>query len=174
MAETTLRDGVREVARQARPSEINPKLEEAVQNQPLLPHLLTFATSCSPLAIGAVVALILLLLMSPMMAGVGLMIVFFGAWFGLALRDYGRGRRGARGAPRRESDERRRGRRRELARQRAERLDHRRQPAPALGQPVLVVGRARRHDVLLEHARRLELAQPLGQRPRRDRRRTPA
>ena len=90
MADETLRDGVRTVAQQARPSEINPKLEEAMQNQPLLPHLVDMRNALIAAAAGAVVALILVLLMSPMMAGVGLLIVFFATWFGLALRDYGR------------------------------------------------------------------------------------
>src|SRR4051794_684866 len=90
MAETSLREGAREVMHQARPSEINPKLEEAVQNQPLLPHLLSFKVVVGAVAIGAVVALVLLLLLSPMMAGVGLLVAFFGAWFGLATWSYGR------------------------------------------------------------------------------------
>jgi Flp pilus assembly protein TadB len=90
MAETSMRDGVREVTQSMRPSEINPKLEEAVQNQPLLPHLLSFRVVGIALAIGAVVALILVLLMSPMFAGVGLIVAFFGAWFALAARDYGK------------------------------------------------------------------------------------
>jgi Flp pilus assembly protein TadB len=90
MAEGSMREGVREVAQQARPSEINPKLEEAVQNQPLLPHLLSFKVVLGAVGIGVLVALILLLLASPMMAGIGLMIAFFGAWFGLATLSYGR------------------------------------------------------------------------------------
>ena len=88
MAETSVREGFREVRDQARPSEINPKLEEAVQNQPLLPHLLSFPVVLKALAAGAVVALILFLLVSPIFAGVGLVIVFFGAWFGLATMSY--------------------------------------------------------------------------------------
>jgi hypothetical protein len=90
MAETSMREGLREVRDQARPSEINPKLEEAVQNQPLLPHLLSFNVVLKALAIGAVVALILFLLVSPLFAGVGLLIAFFGAWFGLATLSYGK------------------------------------------------------------------------------------
>ena len=90
MADTSLREGFREVRDQARPSEINPKLEEAVQNQPLLPHLLSFNVVLKALAIGAVVALILFLLVSPMFAGVGLILVFFGASFGLATLSYGK------------------------------------------------------------------------------------
>ena len=90
MAETSMREGAREVARHARPSEINPKLEEAVQNQPLLPHLLSLKVVAGAVAIGAVVALLLLLLASPIMAGIALMIFFFGSWFGLATLSYAR------------------------------------------------------------------------------------
>ena len=90
MAENTLREGVRTVADEVRPSEINPKLEEAMQNKPLLPHLLSFNVVLKALAIGAVVALILFLLVSPMFAGIGLVLVFFGAWFGLATLSYGK------------------------------------------------------------------------------------
>ena len=90
MADQTLRDGIREVKEQARPSEINPKLEEAMQNQPLLPHLVDMRNVLIAAGIAAVFALLLFLLLSPMMAGVGLLLVFFAAWFGLALRDYGR------------------------------------------------------------------------------------
>ena len=90
MAETSMRDGAREVAQHARPSEINSKLEEAVQNQPLLPHLLSFKVVGAAVAIGAVFALVMFLLLSPMMAGVALFLVFFAAWFGLAALSYGR------------------------------------------------------------------------------------
>jgi hypothetical protein len=90
MADTTLREGFREVRDQARPSEINPKLEEAIQNQPLLPHLLSFDVVLKALAAGAVVALLLFLLLSPMFAGVGLLLVFFGTWIGLSVVSYGK------------------------------------------------------------------------------------
>lgn len=90
MADTSLRDGLREVRDQARPSAINPKLEEAVQNQPLLPHLLSFDVVFKAVAIGAVVALLMFVIASPMMAGVGLLISFFAAWIGLATYAYGK------------------------------------------------------------------------------------
>ena len=90
MAESSLREGFREIRDQTRPSEINPKLEEAVQNQPLAPHLLAFDVVLKALAIAAVVALILFLLISPMFAGFGLLLVFFGSWFGLATISYGK------------------------------------------------------------------------------------
>jgi hypothetical protein len=90
MADQSLREGAREVTQQMRPSELNPKLEEAMQNQPLLPHLVDLRVVLTAAAIGGVIALLLLVLMSPMMAGVGLLIAFFAAWFGLAVRDYSR------------------------------------------------------------------------------------
>jgi hypothetical protein len=84
----TLRDGVRDIAHQARPSEVNPKLEEAMQNQPLLPHLIAMRVVLPAAAIGAVVALVLYVLFSPMLAGLGLIVAFFAAWFGLAVRSH--------------------------------------------------------------------------------------
>ena len=90
MAEGSLREGVREVKDQVRPSEINPKLEEAVQNQPLLPYLLSFRNLGIALAAGLVVALVLFLLMSPMMGGIGLLLVFFATWIGLSMVQYGK------------------------------------------------------------------------------------
>ena len=105
MADTSLRDGLREVREQARPSAINPKLEEAVQNQPLLPHLLAFDVVFKAVAIGAVVALLMFLIASPMMAGVGLLISFFAAWFGLATYSYGKASERAETARSEEDDE---------------------------------------------------------------------
>ena len=105
MADTSMREGVREVAQKARPSEINPKLEEAVQNQPLLPHLLSFRVVGIALAIAAVVALVLFLLISPMFAGVGLILTFFAAWFGLAARDYAKADQARQERRERESDD---------------------------------------------------------------------
>lgn len=90
MAETSMREGLREVAHQVRPSEINPKLEEAVQNQPLLPHLLSFRSVGIALAVGAVTALLLFVIVSPIVAGLGLLVVFFATWVGLSVRDYAR------------------------------------------------------------------------------------
>ena len=90
MAETSTREGAREVAHKMRPSEVNPKLEEAVQNQPLAPHLLNLRTIAIAVGAGLVVALILFLLVSPRMGGFGLILVFFATWIGLSLREYGK------------------------------------------------------------------------------------
>jgi hypothetical protein len=84
----TLREGVRDVAHQARPAELDAKLDEAMQNKPLLVHLVSMRVVLTAAAIGAVVALIFFLLLSPMLAGLGLILAFFAAWFGLAVREH--------------------------------------------------------------------------------------
>ncbi|MEA2143639.1 MAG: hypothetical protein QOI64_2069 [Solirubrobacteraceae bacterium] len=90
----TLRDGVRDIADQASPRELDTKLEEAMQNKPLLVHLLSMRVVFLAAAIGAVVALIFYVLFSPMLAGVGLILAFFAAWFGLAVREHEKNGRG--------------------------------------------------------------------------------
>ena len=93
MAETSMREGAREVAHKMRPSEVNPRLEEAVQNQPLLPHLLKLRPIAIAVAAGLVVALILFLLVSPRMGGLGLILVFSvgcaAAWYILVMLTVG-------------------------------------------------------------------------------------
>jgi hypothetical protein len=88
VAQTTenegLGEGVRTVARQMSPSAINPRLEEAVQNQPLLEQLLSFKVLGKAVAVAVVVALIFLVLFSPIMAGLGLLVAFFVSWFAFA------------------------------------------------------------------------------------------
>jgi Flp pilus assembly protein TadB len=79
-------EGVKVVAGQMRPKNLEPKLEEAMQNQPLLPQLLSFRVVGTAVAIAAVVALILYVLMSPILAGLGLVVAFFASWFVLATR----------------------------------------------------------------------------------------
>jgi Flp pilus assembly protein TadB len=79
-----LGEGVRTIARQMSPSEINPKLEEAVQNQPLLEQLLSFKILGKAVAIAVVVALVLFVLLSPIIAGLGLLVAFFTSWLVLA------------------------------------------------------------------------------------------
>ena len=88
----TLREGVRDVAHQASPRELDAKLDEAMQNRPLLVYLVSMRVVLTAAAIGAVVALILYLLFSPMLAGLGLILAFFAAWFGLAVREHERAR----------------------------------------------------------------------------------
>ncbi|MEA2444737.1 MAG: hypothetical protein QOJ12_2029 [Thermoleophilales bacterium] len=84
----TLREGVRDIAHQASPSELDSKIDEAMQNKPLLVHLVSMRVVLTAAAIGAAVALIFYLLFSPMLAGLGLIVAFFAAWFGLAVREH--------------------------------------------------------------------------------------
>ena len=86
----TLREGVRDITRHARPGELDAKLDEAMQNKPLVVHLVSLRVVLTAAAIGAAVALIFYLLFSPMLAGVGLILAFFAAWFGLAVREHER------------------------------------------------------------------------------------
>ena len=81
-------EGVRTMAKQASPSAIEPKLEEAMEKQPLLPHILDLRVVLTAGAIAAVVALILTILFAPALGGLGLLITFFGSWFLLANRSY--------------------------------------------------------------------------------------
>jgi hypothetical protein len=101
----TLREGVRDIAHQVHPRELDAKVEEAVQNQPLLPHLLSMRVVFTAAAIGAGVALVLYVLFSPMLAGIGLILAFFGAWFALAVRSHEREPKAARRARLDEDDE---------------------------------------------------------------------
>jgi hypothetical protein len=84
----TLREGVRDIAHRASPSELDAKIDEAMQNKPLLVHLVSMRVVLSAAAIGAVVALIFYVLFSPALAGLGLILAFFAAWFGLAVREH--------------------------------------------------------------------------------------
>jgi hypothetical protein len=88
----SLGDGLRTMARQMSPSEIDPKIEEAFEKQPLIPHLLSFRVVVTAVVIGAVVALVLSLLVSPVLGGIGLLVAFFAAWFIGANRSYGQRR----------------------------------------------------------------------------------
>ena len=73
-------------------SEINPKLEEALQNQPLLEQLLSFKVLGKAVAVAAVVALILFVLFSPVLAGLGLVLAFFLSWYAFAAQAADRAR----------------------------------------------------------------------------------
>ena len=81
-------EGVRTIAKQASPRAIEPKLEEAMEKQPLLPHFLSFRVVGIAVAVGVVLALIVTLLLSPMMGGIALLIGFFLTWVIAANRSY--------------------------------------------------------------------------------------
>jgi hypothetical protein len=72
------------MAREVSPRKLEPKLEEAVQNQPLLEKLLSFNVLGKAVAVGPVVALILFVLLSPVLAGIGLLLAFFVSWYAFA------------------------------------------------------------------------------------------
>ncbi|MEA2482034.1 MAG: hypothetical protein QOJ07_3956 [Thermoleophilaceae bacterium] len=97
-------EGVRGLASKARPSELEPKLEEAMENQPLLPHLLSLKVVLIAAGIGAVVALLLALLVAPIAGGIGLLLTFFAAWLIGANRSYAK-RRETRDANSSDADE---------------------------------------------------------------------
>jgi Flp pilus assembly protein TadB len=84
----TMREGLRTIAHEARPSELEPKLEEAMRNQPLLPHIVEPRNVLRAAAIGLGVALLLYLIFSPMLAALGLIVAFFAAWWVLVARGY--------------------------------------------------------------------------------------
>ncbi len=81
-------EGVRTIASQASPRALEPKLEEAMEKQPLLPHILDLRVVLTAGAIAAVIALILTVLFAPALGGLGLLITFFASWFVLANRSY--------------------------------------------------------------------------------------
>jgi Flp pilus assembly protein TadB len=102
----TLREGVRDVAHQASPRELDAKLDEAMQNRPLLVYLVSMRVVLLAAAIGAAVTLIFYLLFSPMLAGLGLILAFFAAWFALAVRQHEQARPAPAGSAPDEEEER--------------------------------------------------------------------
>jgi len=81
-----LGEGVRTMAREVSPSKLNPKLEEVVQSQPLLEQLLSFKVLGKAVAVAAVVAIVFYFLLSPILAGVGLVLAFFVSWYAFAAK----------------------------------------------------------------------------------------
>jgi hypothetical protein len=75
-----------------RPSNLDEKLQEKVEERPKTRHLLDFAIVGKALLAAAIVALILGLIFSPRLAAVALVVVFFGTWLGLAQLSYDRRR----------------------------------------------------------------------------------
>ncbi|HEX8745330.1 MAG TPA: hypothetical protein VF712_19545 [Thermoleophilaceae bacterium] len=74
------------------PAKVEAKLEEVVEERPKAKHLLDFAIVGKALLIAVVVALILWLIFSPQLAAIALVLVFVGAWLGLAQMSYERRR----------------------------------------------------------------------------------
>lgn len=83
-----IREGVREIGRDMSPRKAEEKLEEAVDRNPLLQHLLSWEVVLRALAVAAVVTLIVLLLLSAKIAAVALVLTFGAAWIGFGMRRY--------------------------------------------------------------------------------------
>lgn len=70
------------------PARIEQKLQDVVEERPKARHLLDFSIVGKALLAAVVVALLLWLIFSPQLAGIALIVVFLGAWLGLAQRSY--------------------------------------------------------------------------------------
>lgn len=86
-------EGAKEMAQELKPSRLDDRLGEAIEERPLARHLLDVRLALIAVAIAIVPALVLLLLGVPRIAAVVLVVVFAGAWYGLAYRSYERRRR---------------------------------------------------------------------------------
>ena len=88
--------GVREQARALKdefhPRKLEESLEGVMEERPAARRMLDFDVVLKAVAIAAVVALLLWLLIGPKIAAVALVLVFVGAWYGLARLDYERRR----------------------------------------------------------------------------------
>ena len=70
------------------PDRVESKLQEVVDERPKAKYLLDFTIVGKALLAAVVVAALLWLIFSAPLAGVGLVLVFFGAWLGLAQLAY--------------------------------------------------------------------------------------
>jgi len=100
MAEQSVGEGMREMLA---PGNVNERLEEAVDERPLIKHLLDFGIVGRALLIAAVLTIIALILFSPMIAGIVLILSFFASWVLLAVRSYEKRRPTVRTAERHEA-----------------------------------------------------------------------
>ncbi|HEX8074465.1 MAG TPA: hypothetical protein VF545_05740 [Thermoleophilaceae bacterium] len=87
-----LGEHARELRREFSPAKLNESLEEAVEEQPLLDHLLDLGVVARAVAIGVVAGLVLWLLVGPGAAAIALVVLFLGSWYGLAQLQYDRRR----------------------------------------------------------------------------------
>ena len=74
------------------PDRVEKKLQEVVEERPKARHLLDFSIVGKALLAAVVVALLLWLIFSPQLAGIALVVVFLGAWLGMAQLSYDRRR----------------------------------------------------------------------------------
>jgi hypothetical protein len=82
----------RAVREEFSPERVEKKLQEVASERPKVKYLLDFSIVGKALAAAAIVAVLLLLIFSPPAAGIGLVVVFFGVWLGLAQFSYDRRR----------------------------------------------------------------------------------
>ena len=92
----SLRDGLREGAREMRDEasrdKIESRLDDAVSDRPLVRHLLDLRNVLKALAVAAVLTLIVALLLSPKLGALVLVVSFGIAWVAFASKDYNRRR----------------------------------------------------------------------------------
>lgn len=93
-AQTTgaIRESWEHVREQASPQRVERRLDEAVRDKPLIPHLLDLRVVGKAVAIAAVLAAIVSLLLSPKLGAIVLVVAFGIGWVALANRRYNRRR----------------------------------------------------------------------------------
>lgn len=62
------------------PAKLNAKLEDVIEERPKTAHLLDFRIVGRALLVAVVVAIVLALLVSPPIAAIALVVIFFGGW----------------------------------------------------------------------------------------------
>lgn len=87
-----LRDGAREMREDMSRDKLEGRLNDAVDERPLVRHLIDLGVVVRALAIAAVLCLVVSLLLSPKLGALVLVLAFFGAWLALASRQYNRRR----------------------------------------------------------------------------------
>ena len=70
------------------PDRMEKKLQEVIEERPKARYLLDFSLVLKALAAAVVVAALLWLAFSPQLAGIALLVVFLGAWLGMAQTSY--------------------------------------------------------------------------------------
>jgi hypothetical protein len=83
---------MRELREDVSRDNLESRLQDTVEEKPLLRHLLDLRVVFKAVAIAVVFALIVGLLLSFKAASIPFVLVFFGAWFALAAREYNRRR----------------------------------------------------------------------------------
>ena len=92
ISDTSPGEHARALRDQWSPSRANEALESAMEDKPLLAHLLDLRIVLQAAAIAIVVALLLWLIIGPATAGFALLVLYFGGWYVLARRSYAKRR----------------------------------------------------------------------------------